>query len=91
MSNSDTKRPSETDWARIDAMTDENIDFSDIPPITDEQFAKAELIMPKDGPSRVEIKVTVDPLVAAWYDVQGEDRDRRLRAALQLYAKAHAD
>ena len=91
MSNSNTKQPSETDWARLDAMKDEDIDFSDIPPITDEQFAKAKLVMPKDGPSQVEIKVMVDPLVATWYDIQGEDRDRRLRAALRLYATAHKD
>jgi hypothetical protein len=32
---------SETDWARIDAMSDEDIDFSDCPEITPEMFAKA--------------------------------------------------
>ena len=31
------KKPSETDWARIDQMTDEEIDTSDIPPL-DEAF-----------------------------------------------------
>ncbi len=32
---------SETDWQRLDAMTDEEIDLSDCPEITPEQFAKA--------------------------------------------------
>lgn len=32
---------SETDWARIDAMSDEDIDFSDCPEATLEMFAKA--------------------------------------------------
>ena len=32
---------SETDWARIDAMSDEDIDFSDCPEATPEMFAKA--------------------------------------------------
>ena len=27
---------SKTDWSRIDAMTDDEIDTSDIPPLTDE-------------------------------------------------------
>jgi len=27
---------SKTDWARIDAMSDDEIDTSDIPPLTDE-------------------------------------------------------
>ena len=32
---------SETDWKRMDAMKDEDIDFSDIPEITPEMFANA--------------------------------------------------
>ncbi len=32
------KQKSQTDWNRIDNMTDEEIDFSDIPPVTDEMF-----------------------------------------------------
>jgi hypothetical protein len=32
---------SETDWARIDATSDEDIDFSDCPEVTPEMFAKA--------------------------------------------------
>jgi hypothetical protein len=31
---------SETDWARIDAMSDEDIDFSDCPEATPEMFSK---------------------------------------------------
>ena len=29
-----TNNTSQTDWARIDAMSDENIDTSDIPPLS---------------------------------------------------------
>jgi hypothetical protein len=32
---------SKTDWARIDAITDDEIDTSDIPPHTDGFFSKA--------------------------------------------------
>lgn len=38
---------SRTDWDRIDAMSDEDIDTSDIPPLSDEFFAKAQLRMLK--------------------------------------------
>jgi hypothetical protein len=38
---------SKTNWAKIDAMTDDDIDTSDIPQLTEEFFAKAELWMPK--------------------------------------------
>jgi len=37
---------SKTDWSKIDAMTDEDIDTSDIPPLDDEFFSRAELRMP---------------------------------------------
>lgn len=33
--------PSQTDWARVDALADADIDFSDIPEITPESFAGA--------------------------------------------------
>jgi hypothetical protein len=32
---------SETDWVRIDGMSDEDINFSDCPEVTTEMFAKA--------------------------------------------------
>lgn len=36
MSAADTKHTSETDWDRINRMSDEEIDTSDIPPLTDD-------------------------------------------------------
>jgi hypothetical protein len=42
------KKPSETDWARIDLMTDEEIDTSDIPPLDDTFFATARWRMPEN-------------------------------------------
>lgn len=32
---------SRTDWERIDAMTDDDIDTSDIPPLTEEELARS--------------------------------------------------
>lgn len=40
------KKPSQTNWARIDQMTDEEIDTSDIPPLDDAFFTSARLRMP---------------------------------------------
>ncbi|MGF1569018.1 MAG: hypothetical protein ACFCVD_13275 [Nodosilinea sp.] len=36
-----------TDWAKIDAMTDDDIDTSDIPPLSETFFAKAKLKTPQ--------------------------------------------
>lgn len=41
MSVSDLKKPTATDWAKVKALTDEEIDTSDIPPLGDGFFASA--------------------------------------------------
>jgi hypothetical protein len=41
MSNEPIFKKSQTDWQRLDAMEDEDIDLSDCPEITPEQFARA--------------------------------------------------
>lgn len=43
MSVSNTKRPSKTDWARVDGMADKDIDTSVIPPLDDDFFERATL------------------------------------------------
>jgi hypothetical protein len=43
---------SKTDWARIDAMADDDIDTSDIPPLGEAFFAKAKLRMPQSPQPR---------------------------------------
>ncbi|WP_162604942.1 hypothetical protein [Geomonas terrae] len=37
----DSKAPSQTDWDKIDALRDEEIDYSDIPELGDDFFGKA--------------------------------------------------
>jgi uncharacterized protein (DUF4415 family) len=41
MNNSSSLGTSKTDWDRINAMSDEDIDFSDAPEATEEQIARA--------------------------------------------------
>jgi hypothetical protein len=53
---------SKTDWARIDAMTDDEIDTSDIPPLTDEFFAKAKLRMPTSKINTVAVSIDSETL-----------------------------
>ena len=84
MSDTPMNRPSETDWARIDALTDDEIDTSDIPPLTDAFFARAKVRLPKDM-----VMMHVDPDVLAWFKAQGDDYEQRINAALRIYAEAH--
>jgi hypothetical protein len=48
----------QTDWKRIDALTDEQIDTSDAPPLTDKFFATAHWRLPKD---KVAVTMDVEP------------------------------
>lgn len=75
---------SKTDWARIDAMSDEDIDTSDIPPLTDEFFSKAKLRMP----SSATVAIRVDSETLAWFQSKGEEAERHMAAALRIYAEA---
>ena len=68
-------------------MTDADIDFSDIPPLTDEFFKNAELRLP-DG--RWLIKLPVDSSVHAWFRSLGDDWAQRMNAALKIYMQAHS-
>ncbi len=78
---------SKTDWARIDAMTDEDIDTSDIPPLTDEFFAKAKLRLPTSSNATVAVEVDAETL--EWFQQQGEEAGKQMSAALRIYAAAH--
>ena len=43
---------SKTNWERIDAMTDDEIDVSDSLPLSEDFFAKATWLMPGESASR---------------------------------------
>ncbi len=86
MSAAETKPTSETNWDRIDQMSDEDIDTSDIPPLTDDFFKRAKLRKIRQA---VPVTVQIDPEVLAWFKAQGEDYERRMSAALRIYAEAH--
>ena len=46
MNKQSTSTPSETGWERLDRMTDDDIDYADIPPLADEFFAQARVYIP---------------------------------------------
>lgn len=79
---------SKTDWARIDAMADDDIDTSDIPPLDTDFFENAELRLPHQ-PQQVSVTIAVDADVVAWYQAQGTEGLQRMNAALRIYANAH--
>jgi len=68
-------------------LTDETIDTSDIPALSDAFFARARLKMPR--PAKVEVAIRVDSDVLDWFQAQGENWEQRANAALRIYAESH--
>ena len=85
MSAKTMKKPSRTDWDRVDAMKDEEIDTSDIPPLDEAFFAEAALRMPQAKPS---ITIRLDPDVLDWFKSQGQGYQTRINAVLRRYVEA---
>ena len=77
---------SKTNLDRFDALTDEMIDTSDIPALTEDFFASAKWRMPK---AKVRVTVEIEPEVAQWFKAQGENYQRVLAEALRDYAQEH--
>jgi hypothetical protein len=76
---------SETDWSRVDAMTDEDIDTSDIPPLSEEFFTKAQWRIPL---SLLMVMVKIDTETFEWFQSQGETAEQQMAIALKIYAES---
>ena len=86
MSANDSKSSSETNWERIDRMTDEEVDTSGIPPLDDDFFDNAELRLPK---GKVPVVMSVDADVFQWFKSQGAEYQNLINEALRIYAEEH--
>jgi len=63
MNRTSIKKHSATDWNQIKAKRDQDIDFSDMPPLDKSFFENAELRLPK--PKKA-VSIRLDPDVLAW-------------------------
>jgi uncharacterized protein (DUF4415 family) len=80
----------QTDWKRIDAMKDEDIDFSDNPEVTPEMFARGVLRRNfKVVPRKKEFPIHLDSEVYWWYLKQGSGYDEQINSVLRAYMEAH--
>lgn len=84
MSVNNTKRQSRTDWKRIDAMRDEDIDLSDSPELGPE-FFKHAILWP--GPKK-QITLRIDPDVLKFFRKQGRGYQSTINAVLRNYMEA---
>ena len=79
----DPDRPpkiSSQDRARIDAISDEAIDYSDIAELDDDFFAKAR---------KESITARFDADMVEWFKAQGKGYQTRMNAVLRAYYERH--
>lgn len=86
MNANDMNKSSGTNWAQIDAFTDDTIDTTEIAPLRESFFKRATL---RTSRGLVPLTIKLDPEVVAWFKSQGGDWEERLNAALRIYAVAH--
>jgi uncharacterized protein (DUF4415 family) len=80
---------SKTDWERVDALRDEEIDFSDNPEVTPEMFAKAIVRRGLVGaPPKEQVTLRLDADVLNWFRSQGKGYQTRINTLLRAYMKA---
>lgn len=78
-----------TDYERLDRMTDEEITAAaeadpDARPMTDEEWARAEVMSPKK--TRVGLRLDTD--VLQWFQARGRGYQSRINAVLRRYMEA---
>jgi len=80
-----------TDWARVDALTDEEIEKAvaedpDAAPLLDEEwFAKARLLWPQE---KAAISIRLDQDIVDFFKAQGRGYQTRINAVLRAYIEA---
>lgn len=88
MSKSTPSRHSLTDWERLDGLTDEEIDFSDLPEVPTNMFAKG-VVRRKSKISDVQSEpVPIDSDVLAWFRTQGREYQLTINRLLRAYMES---
>jgi uncharacterized protein (DUF4415 family) len=88
MSAKHSKINSKTDWKRLKSMGDDEIDFSEIPPLDAEFFANAQLRLPE---AKQSVTIRLDADVLDWFKSQGKGYQTRINAVLRMYMEARQD
>lgn len=89
MNSESTSNNSQTDWQRLDAMSDEDIDLSDCPEITPEMFANAVVRKGLTGErNKAQVTLRIDSDVLDWFKTQGRGYQTRINALLRAYMNA---
>ena len=89
MKKNSTLKKSGTDLKRLDAMTDADIDLSDIPEVTSEMFAKGVVRRGLQPITKRQLTLRLDSDVIEWFKKQGSGYQTKMNALLRAYMKEH--
>ena len=85
-------RQSKTDWDRLQALTEEEIEANALADLeaqpTDEAFWTDAEISRREKTAPVAVRL--DPEVVQWFKAQGKDYRSRINAVLKAYKNAHS-
>ena len=85
-----TSRNSETDLKRLHEMKDEDIDFSDIPPVPPEMFARGIVRRGlKPVIRKRQLTLRMDSDVIEWFKKQGQGYQTKINSLLRAYMEEH--
>ncbi|QLE54704.1 BrnA antitoxin family protein [Nostoc sp. TCL26-01] len=85
MNDKDLSNTSRTNWAALEAMEDEGIDYSDIPPLTEEFFEKTTLRIPASQAQRL---VQIEPDILEWFQSQDGEYKALINLVLRHYIES---
>lgn len=77
---------SKTDWDALAAMTDEEINYSEIAPLSAAFFERAKVWQPQP---QVTLKLEVDADIVEWFQQTGKNWEAQIQAALRVYVESH--
>ena len=90
MKKSTTSKKSQTDWKRVDALKDQDIDLKEVPEISPEAFSRGVVRKGlKVIPRKTQLTLRVDTEVLEWYRMQGPGYQTKINALLRAYMEAH--
>jgi uncharacterized protein (DUF4415 family) len=76
------KKSIKSDLAKLDTMTDADIDYSDIPELGDDFFKNAELV--NWPPSKAQLTIRLDADVLSWLKSNGRGYQTRINHILRV-------
>ncbi|NJK54034.1 MAG: BrnA antitoxin family protein [Leptolyngbyaceae cyanobacterium SU_3_3] len=93
MNNSFSSKTSQTDWDRIEAMTDEDIDLSDIPEVTEAQMSRAVLRVGGKSVERSQrrVELLLDAFIVEYFEAKAGEQGCQalMNQALAEYIRQH--